>query len=203
MSTDQKATARKEARAKRQAVPAHVRKTAGAASAAYFLNAIPLTTNSIISAFWPLGDEFETQPLLHALAEAGHQLALPVVVGAHQPLCFRRWHPGDEMAVSSFGVSEPLAGAEEVRPHIVVVPFLAYNASGFRLGYGGGYYDRTLKALRQSGSHQQDLGVLAVGLGFTAQAMEILPYDSYDEPLDWLISENGAQQFVRNAARCL
>jgi 5-formyltetrahydrofolate cyclo-ligase len=191
MPKDEKSIARTQARAKRRAIPAAVRDNAGTKAVAHFLDAIPLTAASVISAFWPLGDEFDSRPLLYALADAGHQVALPVVVGARQPLCFRRWHLGDEMATSSFGGSEPLAGAEEARPNIVITPFLAYNGQGFRLGYGGGYYDRTLRDLRQSGA-----GVLAVGLGFAAQAMATLPHDSYDEPLDWLISEAGAQRFV-------
>ncbi|MBT3533895.1 MAG: 5-formyltetrahydrofolate cyclo-ligase, partial [Rhodospirillaceae bacterium] len=109
-----------------------------------------------------------------------------------QALCFRRWEPGDAMTTSTFGVSEPLASAAAVTPDVVATPFLAYNAQGFRLGYGGGYYDRTLRALRQSVP-----GLLAVGLGYAAQDMAALPYDDHDEALDWLVNERGAQQFPR------
>ncbi len=185
-----KAAARRRARIRRAAVPAAVRDGAGARAAEHFLAAIPLSPKSIISAYWPLGDELDSRPLLHALFRAGHGVALPVVRGAGQALCFRVWRPGDAMAKSSFGVSEPLEGAAEVTPNVVAAPFLAYNAQGFRLGYGGGYYDRTLRALRQSVP-----GLLAVGLGYAAQAMAALPYDDHDEALNWLVNERGAQQF--------
>ncbi len=136
--------------------------------------------------------EFDSLPLINALQQAGHQIALPVVLGANQPLRFRRWRPGDTMTVSAFGASEPLASAPALQPDVVVTPFLAYNNKGFRLGYGGGYYDRTLRALRQVAP-----GVLAVGLGFAAQEMPTLPIDDHDEPMDWLVNERGAQSFVR------
>ncbi|MDA1097632.1 MAG: 5-formyltetrahydrofolate cyclo-ligase [Proteobacteria bacterium] len=185
-----KAAARRRARARRAAVPVTVRDRAGAKAAEYFLNTIALSPGSIVAAYWPLGDEFDSRPLLHALFQTGHRVALPVVTGAGQALGFRIWQPGDSMTKSSFGVLEPLEGAAEVTPNVVTTPFLAYNAQGFRLGYGGGYYDRTLRALRQSVP-----GLLAVGLGFAAQTMAALPYDDHDEALDWLVTERGAQRF--------
>ncbi|MBL6954559.1 MAG: 5-formyltetrahydrofolate cyclo-ligase [Alphaproteobacteria bacterium] len=187
-----KAAARPRARARRAAVPVALRDAAGAKAAAHFLAAIPLSPASIISVYWPMGDELDSRPLLDALIQAGHGVALPVVLGAGQALCFRVWRPGDALANSSFGVSEPLAAAAAVTPNVVAAPFLAYNAQGFRLGYGGGYYDRTIRALRQSVP-----GLLAVGFGYAAQAMAALPYDDHDEALDWLVNERGAQQFPR------
>mgnify|MGYP004001316893 FL=1 len=193
MITNDKAAARIQAKAQRRAIPAGTRADAGARAAALFMGAIPLPPASTVSAYWPLGDEFDSRPLLDALLQSGHKAALPVVVGADQPLIFRQWQPGDDMAVSSFGVSEPREAAGEVRPNVVVAPFLAFNAQGFRLGYGGGYYDRTLRTVRQSVP-----GLLAVGLGFELQEMATLPHDSNDEPLDWLISEHHVRQFHRN-----
>ncbi len=177
-----KAAARQLALARRQAVPAAVRDGAGAKAAEHFLAAIPLSAvtanssdalaspRSVASVYWPLADEFDSRPLLHALIQAGHGVALPVVAGAGQALRFRIWHPGDTLAASSFGVLEPRPEAAEVTPDIVVAPFLAYNRQGFRLGYGGGYYDRTLRSLRHSVP-----GLLAVGLGYEAPAMAALP----------------------------
>ena len=203
-----KAAARQQARVRRQAVPASVRTGAGAKAAEHFLAAIPLPTGSpnspdtpgssglAVSVYWPLADEFDSRPLLHTLIKAGHRVALPVVIGAGQTLCFRIWQPGDALAKSSFGVLEPLPGAGAVTPEVVVTPFLAYNGQGFRLGYGGGYYDRTLRILRHSVP-----GLLAVGLGYAAQATAALPYDDNDEPLDWLVNERGAQQFARQPVK--
>ncbi|MDP7546364.1 MAG: 5-formyltetrahydrofolate cyclo-ligase [Alphaproteobacteria bacterium] len=187
-----KASARRRARVRRAAVPAAVRQGAGTKAAENFLAAIPLSPACIVSAYWPLGDELDSRPLLHALYQAGHGVALPVVMARGQALCFRLWRPGDGLAESSFGVLEPLPGAMAVTPDVVGAPFLACDAQGFRLGYGGGYYDRTIRALRQSVP-----GLLAVGLGFAAQAMAALPYDDHDEGLDWLVNERGAQQFPR------
>ena len=184
-----KASARVRARARRQAVPAALREAAAAKAAEHFLAAIPLSPSSLVSLYWPMADEFDSRPLLHALSEAGHGVALPVVVQAGEPLCFRAWKAGDALAKSAFGVLEPMDTAAQVVPNVVVAPFLAYNALGFRLGYGGGYYDRTLRALRGTVP-----GLLAVGLGYAAQAMTALPYDHNDEPLDWLVNEDGAQR---------
>jgi 5-formyltetrahydrofolate cyclo-ligase len=189
-----KAAARRRARARRAAFPVAERDRAGAKAAAHFLAAIALLPGSMISAYWPLEDEFDSRPLLHALIGAGHGVALPVVRGAGRELYFREWQPGDTLAKSSFGVSEPLPAAPSVTPTVVIAPFLAYNAQGFRLGYGGGYYDRTIRALRHSAP-----GLLAVGLGYAAQAMAALPYDDYDEALDWLVNERGALQFPHRA----
>ena len=192
MTAQDKATVRSRARERRGAIPYAIRDKAGNQGAAHFIAMIPLAPNSIVSAFWPMDGEFDSLPLINALQQAGHQIALPVVLGVDQPLCFRRWRPGDAMTVSAFGVSEPLASAPALQPDVVVTPFLAYNNEGFRLGYGGGYYDRTLRALRQAGP-----GLLAVGLGFAAQEMPALPIDDHDEPMDWLVNERGAQSFVR------
>ena len=192
MAAHDKTAARKQARIRRAAIPQSIRNDAGDQGATHFLDAINLSPKSTLSAYWPLGDEFDSLPLLQALLQAGHRIALPVVQGASQPLCFRVWQPGDAMAVSSFGVSEPLAAAAEVQPDVVVTPFLAYNDAGYRLGYGGGYYDRTLRVLRLA---RPD--VLALGLGFAVQQMSVLPHDAHDEPLDWLVNEQGAQRFAR------
>ena len=190
-----KAAARRQARARRQAIPAAARAAAGLAAADHFMTTIPLPAGAVVSAYWPLSDEFDSRPLLDALEKAGYRLALPVVIGAGKPLSFRLWRHGDDMAESSFGVLEPLPDAAEVTPGVLVVPFLAYDAQGFRLGYGGGYYDRTLRALRRSPP-----GPLAVGLGYAAQLMTELPHDGNDEPLDWLVNEQGARQFPRQGS---
>ena len=190
MMMDDKAAARDAARARRSAISALERDGAGAKAAVQVLATIPLAPDTIIAAYWPLGDEFDCRPLMYALLNHGHRLALPVVLGRHQPLCFRAWHRGDTMAKSSFGVFEPTEAAEPLNPAVVMAPFLACNAQGFRLGYGGGYYDRTLRSLRE-----EVPGFLAVGMGFAGQVVAALPHDNNDEPLDWLVTEQDVTQF--------
>ncbi len=192
MIADEKAVARARARALRADIPETDRIGTGVRAAALFLDAIPLPAASVISVYWPLEAEFDSRPLMEVLLKNGHAIALPAVVGAKQPLVFRHWKPGDAMAQSSFGIKEPLAEAGDVQPDLIVAPLVAYNAQGFRLGYGGGFYDRTLRVLRETAPD-----LLAVGLGFAAQVMAELPYDDSDEPLDWLVSERGVQKFQR------
>ena len=190
MKREEKVRARTLARKKRQAIPLPERDGAGAKAAAWFLGTIPLEPNSIVSLYWPLADEFDCRPLLYALSDNQHQIALPRVIGLGRPLDFRIWKPGDPLIKRAFDVFEPQATAERTEPRVVIAPLLAYNERGFRLGYGGGYYDRTLRALRTSVP-----GLLAVGLGYAAQEMAPLPHDENDEPLDWLVTERGVRQF--------
>lgn len=137
----------------------------------------------VVSAYWPMGEELDVRPLLTALAARGNPCALPVVAGKVEALVFRRWRPGDGLAPGPFGTSEPGAGAEAVTPGIVVVPLLAFDRAGNRLGYGAGFYDRTLAALRARGP------VLAVGVAFDAQEVDAVPVAAGDQPLDRVVTE--------------
>jgi len=192
MNNMDKSAARAEARVRRSAITPHDRDGASTKAAAWFLKDVPLQKNSIISAYWPLQSELDCRPLLNALLSNGHHIALPVVTARARTLRFRRWQPGDDLSKGNFGVFEPLADADEVMPNVVIVPFLAVNPQGFRLGYGRGYYDHTLRVLRET---TPDL--LAVGLGFSAQEVTYVPYDENDEPMDWLVTEQGTRRFQR------
>jgi 5-formyltetrahydrofolate cyclo-ligase len=144
---------------------------------------VPLPPGAAVSGFWPMGEEIDTRPALLALHERGHTIGLPIVVKAGQPLIFRRWQPGDTLVEGGFGVMIPSVDQEEVVPDVALTPLLAFDARGYRLGYGGGFYDRTLAKLR---SQRQ---VLAVGYAFAAQQVETVPVAAYDEPLDWLVTD--------------
>ncbi len=136
-----------------------------------------------VSAYWPIGDELDPLPLLHALARRGAVCALPAVIGSGRPLAFRRWRPGDALVEARFGLSEPPGTAPPVVPDIVVVPLLAVDRAGRRLGYGGGYYDRTIAALRCRGE------VLVVGIGYDVQIRPSVPEGADDRRVDWVVSE--------------
>ncbi len=142
----------------------------------------------VMAGYWPLGDEIDPRPLMTALAGRGWSLALPVVVGRACPLIFRAFTPGDSLDAGPHGTHHPGPANPQLRPHLVLVPLLAFDRRGFRLGYGGGYYDRTLDILR-GGAH-----VKAVGLGFTAQEVDDLPTDAHDQRLDAILTEDGLLQ---------
>ncbi len=136
-----------------------------------------------VSAYWPIGDELDPRPLLHALARRGAICALPAVVGPGRPLAFRRWRPGDALVEAKFGLSEPPGSAPPVVPEIVLAPLLAVDRAGRRLGYGGGYYDRTIAALERRGE------VVAVGIGYDVQIRSCVPAGAGDRRVDWVVTE--------------
>lgn len=137
----------------------------------------------------PIGSEIDCLPLLHRLNAAGVPLCLPVVSGSDAPLRFRFWAPDDPLVAGTFGTSEPAAAAQEVSPQVLLVPMLAFDRNGNRLGYGGGYYDRTLKALRAASDGG---GIVAIGVAFAGQLRDKVPVSETDQPLDWILTEVGA-----------
>jgi 5-formyltetrahydrofolate cyclo-ligase len=121
----------------------------------------------------------------------GTPLALPRIAAKHCALSFRAWREGDELVDNHHGIAEPRADTRIVAPDIVLVPLLAFDAQGHRLGYGGGYYDRTLEALRSSGK------VLAIGIAYAGQEVKLLPREAHDHALDLIVTENGTRRFTK------
>ncbi len=144
----------------------------------------PLT----VSAFLSIGAELETRPLLDRLAHDGFNLCLPVMQGRGQPLIFRDWSPGDPLDAVIWGIEEPVETAPERIPDVVITPLLAFDAQGWRLGYGGGFFDRTLKLLRERGR------VLAIGYAFDQQEVDAVPHLDYDERLDSILTPSGLRK---------
>ncbi|MBM3569874.1 MAG: 5-formyltetrahydrofolate cyclo-ligase [Alphaproteobacteria bacterium] len=141
-----------------------------------------------IAAYWPMGSELDPRPLMAQLAARGFEICLPKVVAKGRPLRFHLWRPGDALEAGPLGTSQPGDRAPECRPRTLIVPLLAFDGRGGRLGYGGGFYDRTLEALRAEGP------VLAIGFGFAAQEVEAVPMSPADRRLDWLATESGARK---------
>lgn len=146
--------------------------------------------NAAVSGYWPMSEEIDVRPLMARLHAEGHTLALPVVVGKGEPLKFRRWRPGAPLGKAGFGLHQPSADAPEVVPDILLVPLLAFDPEGYRLGWGGGYYDRTLAALRAKSQ------AIAVGVAFAAQRVERVPHTERDQRLDWVVTEEGYLGFA-------
>ena len=162
----------------------------GAAIRDHFVAAFPRETGVAVSGYWPMGDEADVRPLLSYLHSIGWFCMLPVVTGVGTALTFRHWSPGDELVESGLGIQEPGGDAPEDLPDIVLVPLLAYDGEGYRLGQGGGYYDRTLAAFRAKSDD-----ILAVGIAFSGQQVDSVPHDAFDQPLDWMVTETGAYRF--------
>lgn len=136
-----------------------------------------------ISAFFSMGTEIDTAPLIAWLTDAGHQVVLPVVVAKATPLAFRAWKPGEPLVSGGFGTSIPAPEAPELTPDVLFVPLLEFDRFGYRLGYGGGFYDRTLAKLRAEGRP------LAIGIGIEAQRVDRVHVGPHDQRLDWLATD--------------
>ena len=184
---DAKAVLRREAAARRDALPADSRQAAVAAIAAQKFP-LPIAPGTIVSGFMPMKTEINALPLMRKLAEAGAQLALPVVEGRGKPLTMRAWRWGEELGS---GVVRNVAGirleakpdAARVDPDILLVPLLAFDRAGYRLGYGGGYYDLTIAGLRARKT------TTAVGIAFAAQEVLRVPTTPRDARLDLVLTE--------------
>ncbi|MEE2995636.1 MAG: 5-formyltetrahydrofolate cyclo-ligase [Pseudomonadota bacterium] len=137
----------------------------------------------IVAGYWPMKDEIDIRPVLNELANCSATAALPLVMGREEPLTFRQWSPGDRLLRGDFGVSQPNFCSPVVVPDIVIVPMLGFDASGNRLGYGEGYYDRTLGKIR--GKH----GILTVGVAYDEQECEKIPVEVKDVPLDTIMTD--------------
>jgi len=185
-----KADLRRAAMAQRDALPAIDRMAAAQAIADRGLpGELAAGPGTIVSGYSPLKSEINPLPLLRRLAEAGTGLALPVVVGRGQPLVMRAWSFGAPLNAGVWGIREPPADAAEVFPDILIVPLLAFDRAGNRIGYGAGYYDRTIARLRAMKP------MTAIGIAFAAQQVAAVPATSRDAPLDLVLTERGVVDF--------
>jgi 5-formyltetrahydrofolate cyclo-ligase len=191
--SDAKKQCRTEAKARRDAVFEAAGAAAGKELARNVLETGLIRPGDVVSGFWPMGAEIDLRPLLTTLCERGVTCVLPVVRQKDAPLVFREWRPDIEMCAAGFGTKEPPASSPERSPTVVLAPLLAFDKEGYRIGSGGGYYDRTLAMLRAAGS------VTVIGVAYAAQEMEAVPRDGYDQPLDWIVTEEGARKFNRMA----
>jgi 5-formyltetrahydrofolate cyclo-ligase len=153
--------------------------------AAYGLDFLGASPGIVVSGFSAIRDEIDPAPLMSWLHAEGFRLALPVMQGRGHPLLLRSWSPGDAMAEAAWGIKEPLPDKAEVEPAVLLIPLLAFDLNGIRLGYGGGFYDRTLAKLRASRA------VIAVGVAYDEQRVDVVPADDYDQRLDWVLTPSG------------
>ncbi len=185
LTTLDKQALRRDSLARRAAIPEATRKTAAAALAERALAFLELPKPVAVSGYYPFGDELDILPLLRRLIADGHSVGLPVTRKG-QPLTFRAWTPETKLVRGAMGIPAPPDDAPEVTPVVLLVPLAAFDARGYRVGYGGGFYDRTLAKLRAAGP------VTAVGMAFAEQQVDRVPNEPHDEPLDWMLTPDGA-----------
>ena len=178
-----KSELRREALAQRDGLSPEAR---AAAAQAISARPLPISVKSgvIASGYSPLKSEVNPIPLMRRFADAGADLALPVVVGRGQPLLMRAWSFGVPLGSGVWGIREPLADAPEVFPDILIVPLLVFDRIGHRIGYGAGYYDMTIARLRALKP------ITAIGIAYACQEIEQVPFTARDARLDLELTES-------------
>lgn len=131
---------------------------------------------------WPIKGEYDARHLVRTLRERGALTALPVVVAPKRPLAFREWHPGVELAVGALGIPYPV-NSPEVVPNAVLLPMNGWDAAGYRLGYGAGFFDRTLASLSRKPA--------VIGVSYEMARMDSIQPQPWDIPVDWVVTERG------------
>lgn len=185
-----KSALRRKAYGLRQTAHDALHLAAPAQIAAHFFAALELPAGTVVAGYKAVRSEIDPCVLLEQLAARGHGVGLPVVADRDQALVFRSFVPGDTLAPGTFGIEVPMSDKPEVEPDALLVPLVAFNDAGLRLGYGGGFYDRTLAKLR-AGTRP----VIVVGLAYSGQLMDDLQGEPHDQPLDWIVTERGAEKF--------
>jgi 5-formyltetrahydrofolate cyclo-ligase len=153
---------------------------AGLALTQHVLRAAKPPPGAVVSGFWPIGHEIDIRPLMLALHERGHPIVLPVTPKRGNPLSFQRWRPGDALQPERFGTFRPIG--EPAVPEFLLVPLLAFDRRGHRLGYGAGFYDRTLSGLP---------GHYALGVAYATQEVPEVPAGPSDVALDAVATDSG------------
>ncbi len=144
-----------------------------------------------VAGYWPIGDEIDVLPLMQWLEEKGQAVALPALDGPDSPLLFRAWTASIPLEKVLYGTYQPPVSAHLVVPSFLLVPMLAFDVRGDRMGYGGGYYDRTLAALRRTRN------IVAMGVAYAGQEFPDVPVENYDEPLDWILTEKWVRKVTK------
>jgi 5-formyltetrahydrofolate cyclo-ligase len=154
----------------RQAIDAHLGRS------------FPGLASAKLAFCWPIKAEYDARHLVRTLRERGALTALPVVVAPKQPLVFREWHPGVEMAMGSLDIPYPV-NSPEVVPDAVLLPMNGWDGAGYRLGYGAGFFDRTLSNFQEKPA--------VIGVSYEMAKMETIHPQSWDIPVDWVVTEHG------------
>ena len=173
---------RADMRARRMALSAEDCRLLSARIVAYLTTDLPPRVGSVVGFCWPIQNEPDVRPALAYWRDLGVRGVLPVVTAPDSPLKFRAWTPETPMMDDVHGIPTPSSG-EWLTPDILILPLNAFDAAGYRLGYGGGYFDRTLASLRPR--------PLSVGVGYEINRVASIRPQPHDQPLDWVVTEQG------------
>lgn len=165
---------------------------ASEALARNFFSKVKMKEGAAVAGYWPIRGEIDSRPLMGLLHCRGYRCGLCVVKNRGEPLVFRSWDPSMKLYSGPFGTSIPPQGTANLVPEFILVPLLAFDNAGYRLGYGGGFYDMSIASLRANTNPP-----IAVGLAYEGQAISSVPHDSLDERLDWVITEVRARRIDR------
>jgi 5,10-methenyltetrahydrofolate synthetase len=168
--------------AAREALDAHAVDARRRQIDAHLERAFPGLQGIAFAFCWPIRNEYDARHLARTLREAGALTALPVVVAPKTPLVFREWHPGVALAKGPLGIPYPV-GSREVAPRAVLLPMNGWDAQGHRLGYGGGFFDRTLAGLKEK--------PLVIGVSYELARMQTIHPQPWDMPMDYVLTERG------------
>lgn len=146
---------------------------------------LELAKLSPVAGYWPVGSEIDGRPLLAALAKAGRVVALPRMENRNGPARFLQWRGNEILSADAFGVPSPPATGADLSPRLFLVPLIAFDRAGRRLGQGGGHYDRIISLYRAHGA-------IAAGLAYAEQEMGVVPTGPHDAHLDWIITPKEA-----------
>jgi len=184
-----KAALRSEAHKRRAQLHPSLRVEAARDAVAHFFDGLEIGRSEVVAAYWPIRDELDIKHLIARLMDGGQPVALPVVLGDEEPLDLRLWQEGAPLYEAGFGTLAPEDGAPRVEPDVILMPLLGFDRQGTRLGYGGGYYDRTLARLPKRPR--------LVGFAFARQEIDHIPRDAHDVPLDAIVTELGVRHFEK------
>jgi 5-formyltetrahydrofolate cyclo-ligase len=183
--TRQKKNLREQAKATRSQAYARHCAAASESLAKYGIGFAGPAEGAEVSAFLAIGEELDPLPLMRRLWAGGHAIGLPVMVGKAKALVFREWREGEPLREVQWGIREPQESARVIVPDVMLVPLLAFDCHGYRLGYGGGFYDRSIAEIRAAKP------VITIGLAYDELEVDAVPHDDYDERLEWVLTPSG------------
>ena len=185
----QKTTLRVAAQEKRYRTAREIGDKAATQIADHLVSGFGSQSGCVVSGYLAIGSEIDVLPALCELEACNLSAVLPVVLGDGEPLIFRRWRQGLKLEPGPLRTLHPAASSPEMTPDLLIIPLLAFDAEGYRIGWGGGFYDRTLIKLRAEKS------VTAVGAAFSSQQVDKVPREDHDARLDWVVTEAGLTHF--------